>query len=81
MDFLIAAVIFGFAAVWAVPMVSGFVGGFAPAQIKAYLPPSTKPGFTAQAFGQATVFGILLALVLILLRKVGVKRSVSGVGA
>ena len=81
MDFIIAAVIFGFAAVWAVPMASGFLGNIVPAQVKAYLPTSSKPAFTAAAFGQATVFGVLLALILVLLRKVGVRRHVDGIEA
>ncbi len=81
MDFIIAAVIFGFAAVWAVPVVSGFLSNILPTQIKSYLPASTKPAFTAVALGQATVFGVLLALILVLLRKVGIRKQVDGIEA
>lgn len=80
-DFLLAAAIFGFSVVYIVPWLSGFIGNVAPASFKPYLPSSTKPAFTAQAIGQATVFGSFLALVLIGLRKVGVKKTADGIGA
>lgn len=85
MDYLVAAIIFGIAAVWAVPYVSAGLQAVLPASFKAtiqpYLPSGTAPGFTLQAAGNAVVFGALLALVLILLRKVGVKRHIDGVEA
>lgn len=84
-DFLLAAVIFGFAVVWAVPWAALALAKITPASVQAklvpYLPTAKAPGFTMQAAGQAAVFGAFLALILIILRKVGVRRQIDGIQA
>jgi hypothetical protein len=80
-EFLLAAAILGFAAVFAVPWVSSMLGGFVPAQYKSYLPSAAAPGFTVAAAVNALVFGVVLAAVLVLLYKVGIRAHTKGIEA
>lgn len=78
-EFLTAALILGFAAVFAVPWLSSLLGGFVPANYKSYLPSATMPGFTIAAAVNALVFGIVLAAVLALLYKIGLRAHTKGI--
>lgn len=78
-EFLLAAGILGFAAVFAVPWVSSLISGFVPANYKSYLPAATMPGFTVAAAVNALVFGVVLAAVLALLYKVGLRAHTKGI--
>lgn len=80
-EFLIAASIFGVAAVFVVPMVSGLLGGFVPANYKSYLPSSTSPAFSTASVINAIVFGVVLAAVLVLLHKFGIHAQTKGIEA
>lgn len=80
-EFLIAAAIFGVAAVFVVPMISGLLGGFVPAAYKSYLPSATSPAFSAASLINAVVFGVVLAAVLVLLHKVGIRAHTKGIEA
>ncbi|MGH9967369.1 MAG: hypothetical protein ACREBG_05995 [Pyrinomonadaceae bacterium] len=73
MAFLWAALALGAAAVYAVPFVSGILKGFAPDQVKAYLPSDATPGFGTQALVSVVVYGSLLALVLMAFRRAGLR--------
>jgi len=81
MEFLIAAGILGFAAVFAVPWISGLLGGFVPADYKGYLPSAAAPGLTMAALINALVFGVVLAAILVMLHKVGVRAHTKGIEA
>jgi uncharacterized membrane protein YjjB (DUF3815 family) len=81
MEFVLAAAILGFSAVFAVPWVSSLIGGFIPANYKSYLPAATTPGFTVAAAVNALVFGVILAAVLVLLYKVGLRAHTKGIEA
>lgn len=72
-NFVIAAVVLGVAAVYAVPFISGLLKGFVPAQFAGNLPSEQTPGFGTQALISVVVYGALLALVLMLFRNVGIK--------
>lgn len=80
-EFLIAAAIFGVAAVFVVPMISGLLGGFVPAAYKSYLPSATSPAFSVASLINAVVFGVVLAAVLVLLHKVGIRAHTKGIEA
>ena len=80
-SFLVAAAIFGFAAVYLVPWVSGFLGGFVPANYKSYLPAAAAPALSMNTLIQAVVFGVILAAVLVLLSKAGIHKHLDGVEA
>jgi len=81
MEFVIAAAIFGFAAVFAVPWVSAFLGGFIPANYKGYLPSATAPALTMSSAINAVIFGVVLAGILILLHKFGLRAHTKGIEA
>ena len=81
MSFVILAAIFGFAAVFAVPWVSGLLGGFVPTNYKSYLPSSATPALGAQSLVGVLVYGALLAVVLLLFKKVGISKSFRGIEA
>ncbi len=81
MSFLIAAAIFGFAAVFAVPWVSGLLGGIIPANYKSYLPAATTPALGAPALIGVLIYGALLAGVLLLLSKAGIHKHLRGIEA
>jgi ABC-type transporter Mla maintaining outer membrane lipid asymmetry permease subunit MlaE len=80
-EFFMAAAIFGFAAVFAVPWVSSLLGGFVPTAYKSYLPSATAPGFTMAALINALVFGVVLAAILVLLQKAGIRAHTKGIEA
>jgi predicted cobalt transporter CbtA len=80
-EFLIAAAIFGVSAVFVVPMVSGLLGGFVPDTYKSYLPSSAAPAFSTASVINAVIFGVVLAAVLVLLHKVGIRAHTRGIEA
>ena len=47
MQFAMTAAILGIAAVFVVPMVSGLLGGFVPADYKSYIPSASSPAFSS----------------------------------
>ena len=81
MEFLLAAGIFGFAAVFAVPWVSALLSGFIPSAYKSYLPSPTAPALSVASAINALVFGAVLAGVLVLLHKFGLTARTKGIAA
>jgi ABC-type Fe3+ transport system permease subunit len=80
-NFVIAAAILGFAAVFVVPFISGILRGFVPETWAAYLPSATQPAFGTQAILSTIVYGAILAVVLLLLSRMKVRAHIDGVTA
>lgn len=78
MHLLWAGLILGVAAVWGVPIVVSVLKSVVPASVQTYLPQATIPNVDMTGVVSALIYGVLLALVLHLLRMVGLRTGMKG---
>jgi len=76
MEFLIGALVLGFAAVFVAPFVLSSVSSVLPASVKPYVPAAATPAFSVNALVQAAVFGAVIMAILLLMSKFGIGKKV-----